>query len=741
MSPTVTEAEHPAASGPETADPPRRLGLDLRGRIILVLLVVGALAALATSWLGFQSGREGLTERIAAQLAGRRDMAASAIERDFEIARDHVRALTRDNTVRTALRQLAFAFPQVEGERPVEETTGRLTEWYDRSFLPRLASQDGVTPLADAFMPESVAGRVLQERYVATPPEEREAAVAGVPASRLDPYDAVHRRIDPTFRTLAEALDYHDVILVSADGLILYTVAKEADFATSLADGPYALSALGRAFAAAREERGEGFVHVEDFDFYRPSADAPAAFIAAPVYEGGDLRGVVAVQLAPERITGLLGGDAGLGETGEAFIVGFDGRARSDLRSFRENPDRFLAELREARGETEALDRMERTGTTILNLEIVSPIIAEAARGRSGVTTLDSNYRDVTALAAYAPLDLPGLDWVMKVEVPVAEALAPVRRFQRRVLVTGVGLAIALTLFSMWAAGLFTAPIRALIARAGRVRAGDLDTPMRLQRSDEFGELSDAMQGMTDELKRRRDTADAARLRTEALLARFLPAGIVREVKGRDPETDEFNIAEEVESLSVVSAELTGYEGMMTERSPLEAIAALDRLVQLVDDATERFGVEKLRTVGASYLAVAGLSAPQLDHMQRAIAFARELRSVIHRFQLESGLPIDVHVGVASGPIVAGVIGRRRLSFDMYGPAISEAEALRGAAAPGEIRLGATTVEVMGDAVSARPAPDGVGHVLNVAQPAPDAGGAPARDASEQPAEPAEPAE
>ena len=535
-----------------------------------------------------------------------------------------------------------------------------------------------------------------------------------IPFAGLDPYERVHRRIDPTFTALGEALDYHDIFLIAPDGTVLYTVSKEADFATNILDGPYALSGLARAFAAARNERGEGFVHVEDFDFYRPSLGVPAAFLASPVYDGSELRGVVAVQFAPTRIDQLLGGDAGLGETGEAFIVGIDGRARSDLRSFEENPEAFLAIMREARGDTEALDRMELTGTTILNLEIVSPVIAEAARGRSGVTTLDSNYRNVEALAAYSPLDLPGLDWVMKVEVPVAEALAPIQRFQRQVLITAVGLAVLITLFSMWAAGWFTKPIRLLTDRAEAVGRGDLDTPIRLNRADEFGELSDAMQHMTDELRARRDTADSARVRTEALLGRFLPAGIVRDVKDRDPETDEFNIAEEIEAVSVAYGELTGYEGMMANTPPLEAIAALDELVQLVDDAADRTGVEKLRTAGATYLAVAGLSAPQLDHMQRAIAFARELRAIIARFRAETGLPINVHIGVASGPVVAGVIGRRRLSFDMFGPAIAEAEALRDAAKPGEIRLGSMTVEVLGDAVTTIPAMDGPGHILEL---------------------------
>ena len=710
----MSEAEGTMQGPPVAAGGPRRWGLDLRGRVILVLLVVGALSALATSWLGFQSGRENLTERISAQLAGRRDVVASAIERDFSMMRAHVRALTDDATVQTALHQLSMSVPQIENERPMAEIDAELTAWYEREFLSRLPVDDSVVPVAEAFLPSEPRARVLQSRYVIPERGDREAAFERVPAARLDGYERVLRRIEPTFAALADALDYHDIFLIAPDGTILYTAAKEVDLGTNLIDGPYALSGLARAFAAAREERGEGFVHVEDFDFYRPSFGTPAAFLSAPVYDGSELRGVVAVQIAPERITGLLGGDAGLGDLGEAFVVGIDGRARSDLRSFREDPAAFLAVMREARGETEALDRMERTGTTILNLEIVSPVIAEASRGRSGVTLLDTNYRSVAALAAYSPLDIPGLDWVMKVEQPVSEALAPIENFQRSILITAVGLAIAITLFSMWAAGWFTKPLRELTDRAHQVAEGDLDVPMRLERADEFGELSEAMQTMTHELKARRDTADAARLQTEALLGRFLPAGIVREVKERDPETDEFNIVDEVESVSVVAAELTGYDVMMENTPPLEAIAALDKLVQLIDDAADRVGIEKVRTVGATYLAVAGLSAPQLDHMQRAIAFARELHAIIQRFRRESGVPLGVHIGIASGPIVAGVIGRHRLSFDMYGPAIAEAEALRDAAAPGEIRLGAMTIDVLGHAVDTDPAPDGRGRLLRL---------------------------
>ena len=685
----------------------RRFGLDLRGRIILVLLVAGALSALVTSWLGFQSGRDGLTERITSQLAGRRDVVAKAIERDFGEARDHLIALTDDVTVRTALSQLPGAFERLGDERLDAEPLDRLRGYYAEVFLPQLVLEDGAEPVVDAFVPDGDSARAAQFLYVVPQEGDAPSILAG------SSYARIHERIHPTFASLVNALDYRDLFLIGPDGRVLYAVAKEPDFATDLQDGPHSQTGLARAFRAARDEGGARFVHVEDYDFYRPSLGAPAAFMASPVYDGAEFLGVVAVQLSSERIDRLLGDDVGLGATADTFIVGVDGRLRSNIRRFREDPETFLAALRADRGNTEALDAIERTGTTILNLGVVSPVIEAAARGESGVRRLDSNYRGEAALAAFSPLDLPGLDWVMKVEVPVAEAFEPVQRFQRRVLITAVGLAIALTLFSMWAAGAFTEPIRALIERARRVGAGDLDTTMRLPRSDEFGELSDSMQDMTDELRARRNTADAARLRTEALLGRFLPAGIVRDVKDRDPETDEFNIAEEIENVSVVTAELSGYEGMMQDLPPLRAIAALDELVQLVDDATDRAGVEKLRTVGGTYLAVAGLSAPQLDHMQRAIAFARELRAIIARFARESGAPIGVRIGVASGPIVVGVIGRRRLSFDMYGPAVAEAEALRNAAVPGEIRLGAMTVEVLGEAIESHPAPDGAGHLLD----------------------------
>ena len=347
-------------------------------------------------------------------------------------------------------------------------------------------------------------------------------------------------------------------------------------------------------------------------------------------------------------------------------------------------------------------------------------MIDEAARGRSGVRQLESNYRSVPALAAYSPLDLPGLDWVMKVEVPIAEALAPVRDFQRQVLVSAVGLAVLLTLFSMWAAGWFTRPIRTLIERAREVIGGDLTTVLRLDRNDEFGELSDAMQGMTNELRVRRDTADAARERTDALLGRFLPAGIVREVRDRDLDTDDFNIAEEMEALSLVIAELDGYQELMQTAPPLEAIAALDDLVQLVDDASERAGVEKVRTVGPSYFAAAGLSAPQLDHMQRAIAFARDVHAIIERFRKETGLPLSVRIVVASGPVVAGVIGRDRLSFDMFGPAMVDLEELKAQATTGEILVSDTIRNTLGDAIATRPGATGAGHVLaDVAPPEP----------------------
>ncbi|HEY9701623.1 MAG TPA: adenylate/guanylate cyclase domain-containing protein, partial [Allocoleopsis sp.] len=113
----------------------------------------------------------------------------------------------------------------------------------------------------------------------------------------------------------------------------------------------------------------------------------------------------------------------------------------------------------------------------------------------------------------------------------------------------------------------------------------------------------------------------------------------------------------------------------------------LNDLVTAFDEATEKYGVEKVKTIGDNYIAVCGLSVPRLDHAKRMVDFAMEMRSILRKFNYEKGLNLDISIIVHSGDVIAGIVGRKKFSYDVWGEAVNTSNYIIAAIdePPGEI--------------------------------------------------------
>ena len=195
-----------------------------------------------------------------------------------------------------------------------------------------------------------------------------------------------------------EHFRYRDLYLIDAMGNILYTVNKQDDYATNLLTGPYDESALGYVYQQAIRQSGNR-VTMSDFEMYGPSGDVPAAFAgSAIVNKDGKAVGVVAIQLSPVSINDMLRTTAGMGQTGQTYIVGNDLRMRSQSRFI---PDSTLL-------------------TTVVDTESVR----EGLGGFSG-TRRGLDYRKVPVLSVYSGVDNGngGEPWALIAEMDEAEVL------------------------------------------------------------------------------------------------------------------------------------------------------------------------------------------------------------------------------------------------------------------------------------------------------------------------------
>ena len=675
--------------------------LSLRSKLTLALLLFAGVGVLASAAVGYFSGRDSLRARALDQLISLRTTKAHEVALYVETLRGHLGSLSADPTTSDAL----AAFADAADALPAPSSDSLLRAFYEREFVPRLATEGEA--VAGAFMPRDPTTRALQTRYIARNPEAVGSKDEFAGPEDGTAYAEAHARFHPAFQSIAESFGYADVFLVGPDGRVVYTVKKETDFGTDLTGGPYSASGLAEAVAAAAERRGERYVVIEDFSFYAPSYGAPAAFLATPVSRGSTFLGVLAVQLPIRTLERIMteGGTweaSGLGQTGETFLVGPDQRLRTPSRLYLADSSAYFAALRETGAGADVIRQIRARNSPVLIQPATSVAVERALAGESGVVPIPESYTGRPALSSYAPLEVEGLDWGIVTQMAEAEAFAPVLAFEKRILLTAAVLSLLLTLGAVWLSGWALRPVRRLAASAQRIAAGETGVALERKRDDELGELAVAMGAMRDRLRAEARRAEEERVNSESLLTKFLPDSLTSRFRDAARDGDDWNLAESVDNATVIVATLSGYESMMAERSAEEIVGALDALVQSFDLARLRYGVEKLRTAGDVYVGAVGVASPHLDHAQRGLGFAIEGRSIVRRFAAQSGSGLAVRVGVASGPVIAGIIGEDKLTFDLWGPTMGEAGALATGASPDEIVVSASVRERLAGAKDSR---------------------------------------
>jgi class 3 adenylate cyclase len=146
----------------------------------------------------------------------------------------------------------------------------------------------------------------------------------------------------------------------------------------------------------------------------------------------------------------------------------------------------------------------------------------------------------------------------------------------------------------------------------------------------------------------------------------------------------------------VLFADLMGFTEMSAQISPEALVGLLDEVFGAFDALCARHGVEKIKTIGDAYMAAAGLQDGDRGAAARVAAMALEMHERVGRLRRPDGAPLVLRVGVATGPVVAGVLGRRKYSYDLWGDTVNLASRLEGSALPGTVQLCARTREALG---------------------------------------------
>jgi class 3 adenylate cyclase len=434
----------------------------------------------------------------------------------------------------------------------------------------------------------------------------------------------------------------------------------------------------------------------EDFAPYAPSLGAPIAFMAAPVIDQGVVIAVLVAQLSIEEIDRVVTGDRrwrheGFGATGEAYVVGPDSLMRSSARLFYENRDGYFAALKEAGTPAAEIDAIRRYGTPVLQQRIDTQATRAALAGIEGTGQIIGN-RGIPTLASWGPLAIPGVKWALVAKIETSEAFAPIYRLQRDLAIVGGIAFLVVVLTGAWLSRSLLGPLADLTAGVRRFAAGDYGAKVPVRTRDEIGQLCFAFNGMVDELRDKNVVIENKNRENEELLLNVLPAPIANRLRG-----GEQGIADGFAEVTVAFADLVGFTAMSSDMPPQEVVSLLNGLFTRFDVAAHDLGIEKIKTVGDAYMAVCGMPVPVADHAERMVRMAIRMVHITREHALEHHVTMKLRVGINSGPVVAGVIGKSKYIYDLWGDTVNLASRMESGGVPDGIQVTRPVYEKLKD--------------------------------------------
>jgi len=397
-------------------------------RLPAIVVLATACAALAIGVFSYLQSSEEMHREATAKLVALRESRFASLTQYFQSIEEDLELLASNHQVIGALTDL-------------RETFGNMNQ-------------------ADRRREEAAFRRV----YTTETPTGDPDLLKGAGSAALIQYYHTHNRYHAWFQVASKLKGYYDLFLISPLGDVVYTVFKEADFASNLLHGKWRDTGLSRAFNRAIAADGNAPTAFVDFEPYRPSNDDPAAFIARKVVANGRTIGVLALQMPIGRINQVMQVTAGMGDTGETYIVGADRLMRSDSRFSKD--------------------------TTILKTAVRTATVARALKGESGVDIVD-DYRGIPVVSAFQPFNFLGAEWAIMAEKDTAEIQMPIDSMRDSVIFIGLGMTLLVAFGGMLLSRSITAPLEDLSRSIKAFR--ETHQPVDLSRyagDDEIGEIA-----------------------------------------------------------------------------------------------------------------------------------------------------------------------------------------------------------------------------------------------------------
>jgi adenylate cyclase len=318
--------------------------------------------------------------------------------------------------------------------------------------------------------------------------------------------------------------------------------------------------------------------------------------------------------------------------------------------------------------------RLIRMGLRRSLEEIGIEDIVEAGDGREAIETLVREHFDLMLLDMEMP-EMNGMEVLAVLRDTSHHPWPPVI-----VISGGTGIDDAVRCIELGAEDYLPKPFNPVLLRA------------RVKTSVERKQLRDQEVTRMRQLKRQHEALAKEQEKTEQLLLNILPWKIAQRLKA-----GEEHIADACPNVSVLFADMVGFTAMSRTMTPSALVEVLGDLFSRFDLITEKHGLEKIKTIGDCYMLAGGVPEPRDDHAQAVVDAAMEMCVALEEMHARTGGALRMRIGVHSGPIVAGVIGIRKFTYDLWGDTVNVASRMESTGQPGRIHVSSHTARLIAD--------------------------------------------
>lgn len=489
--------------------------MKIATKIVLASTLLCSLAVVATGvivgWRSSALSEQALYQRASSQLISVREIKKDEIESYFKQISGQVVTTANSVGVQDAITAFTEAFDQYPVDRVSASDIGQLRNYYQSSFGSTYRNSNGGASAGELQKLDRLSDRAkaLQARYIGTNPNPLGEKHQLMSDSLNTEYDQVHATYHPSIKGFLEEFGYYDIFMVDTSGNVVYSVFKELDYATNLNSGPYANSGIANAYKRALALSANQF-YLEDFAPYFPSYEAAASFIATPIKQKGRTLGVLIFQMPVDEINRIMtfNGNwsyAGLGDSGETYLLGQDGLLRSESRFLIEDSSNYFAALQQAGVGNNTLEQIKGKSSAIGRQPVSTSTSKASLRGQSGSDVV-MDYRGVEVLSAYSPVNVAGLTWGILTEIDKQEALQDLDTLISSLILTVTSSIAVVVLIAVLISYLLGNSIARPIAKASEKiqrisKDNDLTQRLEVSGKDEMTDLAVSLNGLFTHLQ------------------------------------------------------------------------------------------------------------------------------------------------------------------------------------------------------------------------------------------------